>query len=85
MPKKRTTTRRKKTTAKSKNKPTKTQTKARRSVAAKKAYKGSALEAINKSATALQKASGTKQVTVPKLSRKEATRRAAALYKKGTF
>ncbi len=95
MAKKRPTPRRKKTASlaseikkiqsKILKKPTKAQTKAKRSAAAKKAYKGSKLEAINKSATALQKASGTKQITVPKLSRKEATQRAARLYKKGTF
>lgn len=67
----------KSTSRTSKKKPTKAQTKAKRSAAGKKAYKGSKLERINKLATQMQKSSGTKQITVPKLSRKEATKRAA--------
>ncbi len=80
---------RKKATAKSKTaakkrtvqpkapKQTKAQIKAKMSAAGKKNYKGSKLQQINKLATEMQEMSGTKQITVPKLSRKEATKRAA--------
>lgn len=69
---------RKKATAKPKApKQTKAQIKAKMSAAGKKNYKGSKLEKINKLATELQEMSGTKQITVPKLSRKDATKRAA--------
>ncbi len=68
----------KKRTAKPKApKQTKAQIKAKMSAAGKKNYKGSKLEKINKLATELQEMSGTKQITVPKLSRKDATKRAA--------
>ncbi len=58
-------------------KQTKAQIKAKMSAAGKKNYKGSKLQQINKLATEMQEMSGTKQITVPKLSRKEATKRAA--------
>ncbi len=67
----------KKPTKTTHKKPTKAQTKAKRSEAGKKNYKGSKLQQINKLATQMQTSSGTKQITVPKLSRREATKRAA--------
>lgn len=82
------TTRKKKATKKRTPKPkapkqTKAQIKAKMSAAGKKNYKGSKLEKINKLATEMQEMSGTKQITVPKLSRKEATKRAANKLKLG--